>query len=171
MIELIGGNACTLCAALVDAFSGSRKSARSILLIQCISQVLYAAGAFLLKGYSAAVENLLAIFRNIYAAGSRSSKALEWTLILLPVVLGLAFNNRGLLGVLPVIAHLEYSLVMFLCKGDAAKLKLSLAFNCLLFTVFYYFLMNYVGMVMCLIIIASVVFSLAGAKKAEKMED
>lgn len=37
------------------------------------------------------------------------NKALEWMLILAGVVLGIIFNNRGLLGWLPIIANLEYS--------------------------------------------------------------
>ena len=168
MLEWLGGNACSLGAALADAFSSSRKSARSMLLIQCISQLLYATSAILLKGYSAAVQNLTSILRNIYFVQSKTNKYLEWFLILLPVVLGLIFNNRGLLGLLPVVANLEYSLVMFFFKNDAAKLKLALAVCCAIFVVFYYFLTNYVGMVMCLFIIASAVFSLLGTKKAEK---
>jgi len=170
MIELIGGNACTLIATLIDAFSGSRKSARSMLFVQCISQIFYALGAALLKGYSAVVQNLTAILRNLYAAGKKSNRLVEWLLILLPVVLGLIFNNRGALGLLPVVANLEYSLFMFLFKGDAVKLKFALIINCAMFAVFYYFILNYVGMVMCCIIISSCVFSLAGMKKAKQME-
>ena len=77
--------------------------------VQIVSQFFYAASSIALKGYSSTAQNVVAVFRNLAAMKKIKSKVLEWTLILAGVVLGVLFNNRGLLGWLPIIANLEYS--------------------------------------------------------------
>lgn len=88
MLELIAGNACSLIATGTDAFSSSRKTARGVLLVQVLSQLLYGIGSVILKGYSAAVQNFVSILRNPAAVQKRRFKILEWILIALAVGLG-----------------------------------------------------------------------------------
>ena len=57
------------------------------------------------------------------------SKVLEWGLILAGVVLGVVFNNRGILGWLPVIANFEYSVSVFKFKDNEKALKLAFIIN------------------------------------------
>lgn len=52
MLELILGNICSLIAMGTDAVSSWAKSARKMLLFQCLSQGIYAIGSVILKGYS-----------------------------------------------------------------------------------------------------------------------
>ena len=96
--EIIVGNVCSLCAMVSDSVSGTRKKHSEILAVQMLSQVFYGAGTIILKGYSSTVQNAVAILRNLTAMKNIRSKVVEWTLILLGVVLGIVFNNRGLIG-------------------------------------------------------------------------
>ena len=92
------------------------------------------------------------------------SKALEWGLVLAGVVLGIAFNNRGLLGLLPVIANLEYSISVFRFKDNEKALKLAFILNMVLYAVFSLAIMNYVGAVSCTVIAVTTAVSLIRAK-------
>ena len=96
--EIIVGNVCSLCAMVSDSVSGTRKKRSEILAIQMLSQVFYGVGTIILKGYSSTAQNVVALLRNLAAMKNVKSKAVEWTLILLGVVLGIVFNNRGLIG-------------------------------------------------------------------------
>lgn len=128
-----------------DSVSGTRKKHGEILAVQIVSQVFYGAGSILLKGYSGTAQNVVAILRNLAAMKNVKSRVTEWTLILLGVILGVAFNNRGLIGWLPIIANLEYSIAVFRYKNNEKLLKLAFIINMLMFSVFSAFIMNYVG--------------------------
>ena len=57
------------------------------------------------------------------------------------------FNNRGVLGLLPVIANLEYSLAVFRFQDNEAALKAAMLLSVLMFTVFNVAILNIVGAV------------------------
>ncbi|MBE5787448.1 MAG: YgjV family protein [Clostridiales bacterium] len=147
MLDIIIGNACSLCATVTDAISASRKTARGVLMVQVLSQLFYGIGAIVLKGYSAAVQNGVSILRNLLAAGEKTGRLIEWTLVALAMVLGLYFNNMGIVGLLPIIANLQYSLAVFRFRNDERKLKFSLLIAVFLFTIFNAFIWNVAGAV------------------------
>lgn len=143
--EIIIGNICSLCAMVTDSVSGTRKKHSEILAVQILSQFFYAAGSIILKGYSSTAQNVVAVLRNLAAMKNIKSKAVEWILIAFGVVLGIAFNNRGLIGWLPVVANLEYSIAVFRFREKERSLKLAFVVNMLMYSVFSLVILNYVG--------------------------
>ena len=144
---IIIGNIGSLLAMITDSISASCKTAKKMLLFQILSQVFYGAGAIALKGYSAAVQNGVAILRNLAATRNIKAKWLEWVLIALGVVLGLVFNNLGVVGLLPVIANLVYSVAVFRFKDNERALKGAFMVNMALYVVFNAFIFNIVGVI------------------------
>ena len=65
--EVIVGNVCSLCAMVSDSISSTRRKHSQIMLIQCLSQVFSGAGPIVLRGYSGAAQNAVAILRNLAA--------------------------------------------------------------------------------------------------------
>lgn len=165
MKEIIVGNVCSLCAMITDSVSGAQKKRSRMLAIQMISQLFYGAGSIILKGYSSTVQNAVAILRNLAAMKNVKSKVIEWVLILLGVVLGIVFNNRGLLGLLPVAANLEYSAAMFRFKENEKGLKLSFILNMLMYGVFNGIIKNYVGAAACAVVAVTTAVSLIKAAR------
>ena len=161
---IIVGNVFSLCAMATDSFSGTRKEHRQIMSAQIVSQFFYAASSIVLKAYSSTVQNVVAIFRNYAAMKNVKSKALEWGLVLAGVVLGIAFNNRGILGWLPIIANLEYSISVFKFKDNEKALKLAFIINMIMYAVFSWVIMNYVGVVSCTVIAITTAISLIRVK-------
>lgn len=145
MLEIICGNIASILAGISDSVSATRKTNKGVLLVQCISQVFYAAAAIFLKGYSALMQNAVAVVRNLYGVYGKGRKAVEWALLILAFVLGVVFNNRAWVGLFPVIANMEYSVAVFRFKEQPKLLKLALALNMLLYTVFSIVILNYIG--------------------------
>ena len=110
---VIIGNILALLAMITDSISTTRKKHSEMMGIQIISQFFYGSVSIVLKGYSATAQNAVAVFRNLAAMKNIKSKVVEWILILAGVVLGLVLNNRGYLGLLPVIANFQYSVAVF----------------------------------------------------------
>ena len=92
-MHLILGNLCSLFAMAADSFSSTRKSAKGVLLVQSISQVFYGLSTLILGGYSASVQNVVSIARNLVAIRGINKKWIEWTLVALGIVFGIYCNT------------------------------------------------------------------------------
>ena len=168
--EIILGNAFSLCAMVSDSISGTRKKHSEILAVQIVSQFFYAASSIVLKGYSSTAQNAVAVFRNLAAIKNIKNKALEWVLILAGVALGVIFNNRGILGWLPILANLEYSISVFKFKDNEKMLKLAFFINMIMYAVFSAVIKNYVGVLSCSVIAVTTVVSLIRADKGTNQQ-
>lgn len=166
-VPIIIGNLCTLLAMGANAVSATRKSAKSMLRFQNISQLVYCISAIALAGYSAAVQNAVSIARNVAAIRNIKSKALEWILAILGVVLGVVFNNRGVLGLLPVVGNLQYTLAIFRMKENERVLKISFLLSVVAFCVFNISIYNFVGAAADLTVIVATVVTLLNDRKVK----
>ena len=163
--DILAGNISSLCAMVTDSVSSTRKSQKGILFFQTLSQVFYMTSYIILKGYSSAVQCAVGILRNIVAMWKIKSRIIEWILVALGVGLGLVFNNLGLLGWLPVVANLEYTLAVFRFKENPRALKIAFLINMLMYTVFNAIILNIVGAVASLIVATTTTVFLIKDKK------
>lgn len=172
MIEtaIILGNVFSLCAMITDSVSGTRKKHSEIMAVQIISQLFYGASSIALRGYSSTAQNIVAIFRNFAAMKNIKSRVLEWVLILSGVVLGILLNNRGLIGWLPILANLEYSVAVFRLKDNEKALKLAFIINMVMYAVFCGIILNFVGVLSCTVIAVTTAVSLIKAVRENKTE-
>ena len=145
-INIVIGNVCSLLAMGTDAISSSQKTAKRVLWVQNLSQLIYCVGTLVLKGYSGSVQNVVSIVRNLVAIKNVNSKLVEWILVALGVVLGLCFNNLGWIGLLPVVANLQYTISVFRFKDNERALKISFVIAVLMFAVFNLAILNVVGL-------------------------
>ncbi len=160
------GNICSLLAMGFNALSAGRKTPKGVLWMQTASQTVYAISGIVLRGYSATVQNVVSILRNIAAMRRVENKYLQWLFVTLGVVLGVAFNNRGLIGLLPVIGNLQYTLAIFHFQDDERKIKIFFLLSVVAFVIFNFAIKNYVGMMGDLFVfITTAVMLLKTAKK------
>ena len=163
--NLIIGNLCTLGAMGANAVSSTRKTTKGVLWMQNLSQVIYCASAVVLKGYSAAVQNCVSILRNFAAIYGIQSKVLQYLLALAGLVLGILFNNRGVIGLLPVLGNLQYTLAIFKFADRERPLKISFLISVASFVVFNVFILNFVGAACDLAVIITTTIVLIKGRK------
>lgn len=170
-MDLIFGNLSSLVAAIWDMLSSSRKKPRDILLLQSVGQFFYGLTGIILKGYSATVQNAICIIRNLATAYRFNSKLLEWALVIIGVVLGLVCNNLAFIGLLPILANLEYTLIMFRFPNNTVILKSAFAVNVLLYTIFNFAISNYVGAIAdAVLVIVTLAFVIRNRHSQEKTD-
>jgi hypothetical protein len=167
---LIIGNLCSLLAMGTDSLSSTRKTAKGVLWVQCVSQLFYGFGAIMLKGYSGAVQNAVGLVRNLVAIKQIKSKPVEWLLVILGVALGVVFNNRGIMGWLPIIANLQYTIAVFRFPDDERALKISFLIALVMYTLFSVVLYNFVGIATNTVIIITTAIALVKSPKKDKEE-
>jgi len=165
MESFIIGNLCSLAAMVTDSVSSSRKTTKGVLFVQTISQIFYIIGSIVLKGYSAVVQNAVSVARNVAAIKGSESKLINWALIISGVVLGIMFNNRGAMGWLPVIANLEYSLVVFSVKNNERALKIAFLIDVALYAVFNAVILNFVGTLSNIVVVVMTIIFLIKDRK------
>lgn len=145
IVSIVIGNICSLLAMGTDALSASRKDAKGMLRVQNISQLLYGIGAIVLQGYSGAVQNAVCIIRNLAVIKGVENRFVKWLLLALGVIFGLYFNNLGLMGLLPVIANLQYTLAVIFFQKNERVVRISFMISAVMFTFFSLAISNYVG--------------------------
>lgn len=165
---IIWGNVFTLLAMVCNAISSTRKTPQGVLCVQNLSQGVYVVSAIVLKGYSAAVQNVVSILRNLAAIKKVESKVVQWALVAMGVVFGLWFNNRGWVGLLPVVGNLVYTLAIFRYRDNERKIKIFFMISVLAFGVFNIAIQNYVGVVSDMVVVITTAANLIrNAKKAQ----
>ena len=155
--SVIIGNLCSLLGTGADSISTTRKNTKGMLWMQTLGQLLFGIGTFVLGGYSGVVQNVVSILRNFVAIRGIRNSFLEWTLVALGVVLGIAFNNLGFVGLLPVLANLQYTLVIFRFREQERILKISFSVFVVLLAVFNLAIYNVVGAVMNVVVLITTV--------------
>ena len=83
-------------------------------------------------------------------------------------MLGLVFNNRGLLGWLPIVANLEYSIAVFRFRDNEIALKSAFIVNMIMYAAFSAVILNYVGIASCAVIAVTTAISLIKAIKKKR---
>ena len=166
-ILLIVGNACSLLAMVTDSISNTRKTTRGVLAVQSVSQVIYGIGAAVLGGYSGTVQNAVSVVRNVLVIKGVDSKVVQAILVIAGVALGIYFNNLGLVGWLPIIANLEYTLAVFFFRNNERALKISFMIAVILFGTFNGFIYNVVGVITNAVVLVTGVIALTRKQKRE----
>lgn len=147
MVNIILGNIASLLSCLLDSFSATKKNKKDMIRIQCFSVLIYMVANMFLQAYSAIVQNVCALVRNVLAANEIKNKIVEYIIIAAALFFGIYFNNLGLIGLLPVFGNVEYSICMFLLKDNVKGLKLSFLICNICFIVLNLYIKNYVGFI------------------------
>ena len=167
-IGLIIGNVASVLAAIAGSLSATRKTAKGMLFMQMVSQGIFLVAALALGGYSGAAQNVVGIVRNIVAMAGISFNGIQWVFAALVVVLGLACNNLGLVGLLPIIGNFEFSLAVFRFKDNERALKIAFMVMNSMFMVYDFFLKNYAGVTCTVVVLISAIIYLVRTKDSSK---
>lgn len=141
---LLLGNAVSLAAACFT-FAGSWSRDRKRIYLYHAGQCLLSSVAnLILRSISGATTLALCSLRNTLLAYDRLTKPLCCLIVLLISVFGAASNNRGLLGLFPVVATAVYS-VACLYARRIKIIKLNILVNLSLWAVYDFFIMDFVA--------------------------
>ena len=131
---LILGNVFSLLSAICIAISVLKKNKNDLILWQVIDVIFCILSNIALYTYSAMTTNSIALIRNILAYKNKLTKKITWILFILCIVVGLYANNRGLIGLFPIVASARYTIFMFTTK-DEQQMRWALVSNLILWFV------------------------------------
>ena len=131
---LIIGNIFSLLSATCIAVSVIKKSKKDLIWWQIIDVIFCILSNIALYTYSALTTNSISLIRNILAYKNKLNKNITWILLILCVIAGLWVNNRGIIGLFPIIASASYTVFMFITKNEQ-QMRWALVSNLILWFV------------------------------------
>ncbi len=131
MSFLLLGNIFSFGAALCIAVSVMKKSKKDLIGWQILDTSFCILSASFLNSYSSVSTNSIALVRNILAYTNKLNKVLTGILLVVCIIVGLYVNNRGLIGILPVAATAEYTILIYTTKNEQ-QMRYALIVNLLM---------------------------------------
>ena len=129
--NLIIGNILSLLASIFIAVSVIKKNKSDLIWWQILDEIFCILACGALNAYAAVTTNTISLIRNILAYKNKMTQKITWILCALCVFVGLWANNRGIIGLFPIIASASYTIFMFTTK-NAQQMRWALAFNLIL---------------------------------------
>ena len=128
MNNIIIGNIISFISAAFLAVSCVVKNRKHIFILQFLNCAILAIASYFFGSYAAISTLILCCIRNIFIAKDKYTAKVMTVILVLVIVLGLLTNNRGLIGLLPVMATVEYTICCYLIK-DVHKTRISIFVN------------------------------------------
>lgn len=119
---LIIGNIVALIAASIQFIVGIIKDRKKIIYVQTIQFFAFAISTFILGGISGAIANIIGAIRNILSYKEKLTNLAIFFIILISTILILMFNNLGVIGLLPLINTIIYTI--FINEKNLLKFKI-----------------------------------------------
>lgn len=142
------------------AYSTFSKKKSKMLWIQVGDCWFNALGNLFVGSYAAMITNLFALVRNVLNATKLMSNWLLWILTLALICYGLEFNTKGFVGLLPVVASVEYTIWSTKSK-NTQQLRIALAINLVLWFVHDCAVGLYPAMIVDVVVFATTLMNLA----------
>ena len=128
MSNILIGNIISFAAAIFLAVSCVVKSRKQIFILQFMNCAVLAVASYFF-GSSAAITTLaLCCIRNIFIMKDKFSVPVMTVILILVIACGILTNNRGIIGLLPVIATVEYTICCHYIT-DVDKTRISILVN------------------------------------------
>lgn len=141
-MNILIGNLISLVAACFLAASCISRNNRRVFAYQCMESLTVAVSSLFFASYAASVSMLLSALRNWLVSREKYTKPVMLFFLIVGVILGIAINVRGWLGLVPVIATAQYTLCCFYVKGVLTT-KYSIAVNLLMWVVYSFLILDF----------------------------
>lgn len=131
---IVVANLLSFIGSFLLAYSTFSKSKRNMLIIQVGDCMFNSLGCLFAGSLSGFTTNFISGIRNVVNAKEKNNKYINFLFVVAIIVLGIVANTRGIIGLLPVIASIEYTIWSYLCK-TAQGLRFGLVVNLILWLI------------------------------------
>ena len=97
-------------ASIFHISSSSFKKKNTMLIMQSIGCIIDGIAEIMANSMSAAAQLFVCSIKNFVTTKEKTPKYVYYIFSLFFIIFGLYFNNRGLIGILPIIATVQYTL-------------------------------------------------------------
>lgn len=139
---LILGNIFSFLASFCTAISVVKKNKTDFMYWQVGNTLFAILTNAMLFSYTGITTNAVSLVRNVLAYKNKLSFVITLLICTISISLGLIFNNRGLIGILPVFSSAGYTLCIYLTKNEQ-QLRYALIVDLSLWAMYYLYIKGY----------------------------
>ena len=167
MNTLILGHLISLGASVCLAASCCAKNKKSAYRLQAAESAVLCGSYLVFSAWAGLVTQVLSVLRNLLVI--RGKFSVKWMVFFtaLAVVLGVAVNDRGLIGLLPVAATVQLTLCNHFCR-TLKQVKISFLVNAFQWLTFSFCIGDYVNAATQVVVMALCVASLVRMTRRER---
>lgn len=142
MLTLIIGNCISAVASVFLAISNCAQSQKKIYLFQLLETATFCVSSIFFRSWAGLSTLLISLIRNILVVKNRLQKWHVYLFSTLVVLIGLYVNNRGALGLLPIVSTVEITFANYYAKG-VPLIKISVLINTVLWAVYSFLIWDF----------------------------
>ena len=157
-MQIVIGNVVALVGSVLMAYSGIIKEKQKIIIVQTIQMLMLGLSNIILGGIPGAIINSVNCIRNILCYEEKLGFKEKMILVTISVSLSIYFNNLGIIGILPVIATVFYTMLMDM--KNVVKFKVLLIFTLILWGIYDIYIKSYTSAIFDFITIGANIFSI-----------
>ena len=166
MNTVLLANAISLIGCVLMVVVGLIKKRENILVVQSAQFLILGIANLILGGVTAFISDLVSIGRNLFSLKRPLTTPVRLVFILIQILISVPFNRLGLVGWLPTVAAVSFT--MFLDVGDEVVLKLAIIFGQSMWMIFDFLLQNYTS---CAFDVFSIISACIGIWRARKASE
>jgi len=167
MNRIIIGNIVSFIAAVLLGLSCWTRKPKRVFAYQLVENLILALSSVIFGSYSAAVSMLLSTVRMLVVLRGKYTKTVMVIFCVLLTDLGIALNTKGIIGLLPVLATLEFAYANYRFT-EIKEIKWSLVVNLLLWDTYAFVIRDYASGITWAITLAVTLVSLRRLYRADK---
>lgn len=133
-MRILIGNSIALIGSILMAYTGIIKNKQKLIKVQTVQIGILILSNLVLGGFTGAIINFISMIRNIICYKNKLGLKEKIIITILAVTLSILFNNKGIIGLFPVVAMVVYVWLMNI--KEIKRFKLLLAFTMLLWFIY-----------------------------------
>lgn len=141
MNHVVIANIIALIGSIFMVVASYVKSDKMCVLLQSIQIFMFIISNILLKGLTGVIINTLSLVRNILTYKKKLNTFIKYALLVVIVVLSVIFNNLGIVGYLPLIGTIVFTI--FIDSKSNFKFRASLTFSIFMWLIYDTYIMSY----------------------------
>ena len=165
MSNILIGNIISFAAAIFLAVSCVAKSRKQIFILQFMNCAVLAVASYFFGSYAAITTLALCCIRNIFIMKDKFSVPIMTVILILVIACGILTNNRGIIGLLPVIATVEYTICCHYIT-DVGKTRISILVNEAIWIIYSFLVLDFSTAITDIIVVTVDIVSIAKGAKA-----
>ena len=165
MLLTIIGNIVAFIGCILMVYTGLIKEKKKIIFVQTIQITFLIASNLILGGITGAIINAVSCIRNIICYKDKLGTKEKIILIILSTSLSFYFNNLGIIGLLPLVSTISYTLLMDM--KDVIKFKKLIIFTLVMWLIYDIYIISYSSAAFDLLNIITNVIAIYEMKKVK----
>lgn len=168
-VMILVGNIISFMAALFMVVSCVVKDRSKVFQLQFIQCILLAISSWFFTSYAGIVANLIASSRNLVISKGKFTKKIACVFLIVSIFFGTMFNNKGFIGLLPMVANVQFAVCCYLFTG-LKETKYSIWLNVLIWIIYSFAVLDFSTGISDSIVLVVNTISIINLHKEEKIK-